>query len=214
MKRQRSWLVLAAAGALALGAAAMARDAKVIALVDKGEVFDLADLRDGETRVFGEGDRQLTGVREGDEVRITRDARSDAKVLSIRCNVTSDTCQVVTSDDGDQVAVRIEKTRRCVDGEGDCMTDDIDVIALGGGAAGHSERTIEIVTEGSATADGLHWVAADGSRVRLSCPEGDATMWVEQGEAARTFLCPKHSVPLEKGEAGGSRRIIIERRAE
>ncbi len=125
----------------------------------------------------------MTAIREGNEVRITRDALPDAKALSIRCDVKSDACQIVTSEDGEHVAIRIEKTRSYVDGKGDCMTDDIDVIALGAGPL--REQTIAIV-------------AADEGRVRLNCPEGDAMLWAERGDTERTFLCPKHEVPLEK----------------
>ena len=39
-----------------------------------GERFDVADLRDGETRVFGVGERQLTARRSGDEVVLERPA--------------------------------------------------------------------------------------------------------------------------------------------
>ena len=38
-------------------------------------------------------------------------------------------------------------------------------------------------------------------KVMLRCPEGDATVAVEQDEAEDVFLCPKHSIPMEKAPA-------------
>ena len=49
----------------------------------------------------------------------------------------------------------------------------------------------------------------DDGKVVLTCPEGDAKIHVEQEEAEDTFLCPKHSVPMEKVEAA-VHKIVIE----
>ena len=40
-------------------------------------------------------------------------------------------------------------------------------------------------------------------KITLRCPEGDTTMRVEKTEAEDVFLCPKHSVPLEKVKTKG-----------
>jgi hypothetical protein len=88
---------------------------------DDGEVFDLADLADGETRVFGEGERQVTVTRNGDVATISRPAAGDDSKIDIECHLDSDVCQVTTfDDDSRRVMIMIEKTRECVDGDGDC----------------------------------------------------------------------------------------------
>jgi len=56
---------------------------------------------------------------------------------------------------------------------------------------------------------GAIMILEDGDTVTLRCPEGDTTMRVEKQEAADVFLCPKHSVPLEKAAASGDKRVII-----
>jgi hypothetical protein len=43
----------------------------------------------------------------------------------------------------------------------------------------------------------FHADPLDGKTV-LRCPEGDATVRVDEEEADDTFLCPKHSVPMEQ----------------
>jgi hypothetical protein len=42
----------------------------------------------------------------------------------------------------------------------------------------------------------MHMLHTDGAT--LACPEGDATIHVKKEEANDVFLCPKHSVPMEK----------------
>jgi hypothetical protein len=88
---------------------------------DDAEVFNLADLADGETRVFGEGDRQVTVSRNGDVATISRPATDDDRKLDIECHLDSDVCEVTTFDgDSRRVMIMIQKTRECIDGEGDC----------------------------------------------------------------------------------------------
>ena len=175
-----------------------------------GERFDLADLRDGETRVFGRGDKQLTARRDGDEVELTRPARGKESALRVTCKLSSDQCSVMTfGDDPDKVVVLVEKERVCVNGEGDCDADaDIDIVR---GFAGHGGARV-IMTDLDCTdedceelgnPDGRMKIIRvhtthDGSSVSLRCPKGDTTMRVESDEADKTYLCPKHSLRLEK----------------
>jgi len=45
----------------------------------------------------------------------------------------------------------------------------------------------------------------------LRCPEGDTTMRVKKEEVDEVFLCPKHSLPLEKAPSKGRvHRIKVE----
>lgn len=192
-----------------------------------GETFDLSDLRDGETRDFGQGAKQITVAREGDDVLIVREQSGDESALELKCHVTDDTCQVVTfADDPEKVMIVVAKTRTCVkeDGEGDCA-DSIDVTLdrIGGLAgdghhaivrkikcddAGNCEEFEDIVKHGmtfTAEVDSAHGgnvVVLSGAphmegKVMLACPEGDATVNVDKEESDETFLCPKHNVPME-----------------
>ena len=53
-------------------------------------------------------------------------------------------------------------------------------------------------------------MVGDGEEVVLRCPEGDTTMRVDLDEADETYLCPKHSLPLEKlATAGKPHRVKI-----
>ncbi len=60
------------------------------------------------------------------------------------------------------------------------------------------------------TDDG-HPTLIGGDQTVLSCPEGDATLTVAKDEADETFLCPKHSVPLERLPKREQRRIRVGR---
>jgi hypothetical protein len=214
--------------------------------------FDVADLADGETRVIGVGDKQITATRSGDEVTLSRPATGDDSALSITCRLSTDTCKVLTfEDDPEKVMIVIKKTRECVDGVGDCDVD-VDITALGDiGEDSHARiivrKTVECddegnctesddVTEGSFHGHGMvHVESAAGSpgevvviekggpgqlvfigesdKAVLSCPEGDTTMRVDREEADDVFLCPKHSVPLEKQKTGHTmRRIEVKKR--
>ncbi len=173
-----------------------------------GEHFDLADLRDGETRVFGRGDKQLTATRTGDEVVLSRPAHGSESAVRITCSVTSDDCSVVTFDDEpDKVLVVVEKTRTCVNGDGDCVADVDIVSGLPGSGAHVVIRKIECdgedcKDENELGASPMKVIRVrtphESSHVSLRCPKGDTTMRVDSAEADNTYLCPKHSLRLEK----------------
>jgi len=130
------------------------------------ESFDLSDLADGETRVIGVGDKQVTVSRSGDEATIHRDAAADDSELNITCRLSSDTCKVISSnDDPEQVVIVIQKSRECVDGEGDCdiVIQDFD------GAEAHAiviERRIECDEEGNCEENDFHRSMSHGGHAR------------------------------------------------
>jgi len=230
---------------------------------DDAERFDLADLRDGETRTFGEGPRSVTVSRNGDEATISRTASGDdVSAINITCRLSDDTCTVLTfPDDPKKVMVAIEKERTCNNGEGDCdfsfgdhagaeghivvdiecdgddcgevhemhlkelgdlqgiiamETEDGDhgnpsriVIRRVGGEGGNDENVF--VTRGDHSPGAMHRVhRLHGDNVVLRCSEGDATIRVKKEEAGETFLCPKHSTPMEavKGHERRGVRVI------
>ena len=217
---------------------------------EEGDAFDLSDLADGETRIFGTGEKQVSVTRTGDAATITRRASGDESGMEITCRLGQDTCKVITDDgDPEKVMIMIQKTRECVNGEGDCdaHAEMMDVGVFGGDAQtivirktvecdddgnctedvsqmghphGEGHAVIEMITDGGQGGDvivvgeGGNWVgdhakgdvvfiAAD-DKISLRCPEGDTTMRVEKTEGDAVFLCPKHSVPLEKVKTKGS----------
>ena len=68
--------------------------------VDGAEEIDLSDLADGETRVFGEGDRQVTVSRQGDEVTISHPPERDGSPMKIICELDKDECKLLTFEGG------------------------------------------------------------------------------------------------------------------
>jgi hypothetical protein len=210
------------AAALVLAGAAWAAPRMLVDAA--GTEFDLADLRDGETRTFGAGDAQLTAERDGDVVTVRREARGEHGPLSLRCRLSTDGCSVVTFEGDDRVALQVEKRRECVNGVGDCEADEEEIVL---GAHDGTHEVIVERCEGAACSERVWIGAADaganvfvlsepgggfhfagGDRSVLRCPEGDTTMVVERAEADGTFLCPKHSTRLEPLAATDRPRVL------
>jgi hypothetical protein len=83
-------------------------------VTDGATKHDLSELYDGETRIFGYGGRQVSAVREGDKVSITRPQSDDDDDSLLTCTIGRDSCQVLTyEDDPEKVAVMIAKTAGC-----------------------------------------------------------------------------------------------------
>ncbi len=202
------------------------------------EEFDLGELRDGESRTFGQGEKTVTVERRGDVVTINHDDEGPHKARRLTCTVGVDSCKVLTfDDDPERVMILVEKRRSCVDGEGDCEDvavfgrsdgeahmiiehlncagdddgGDVDcnglaeiVIEAGdgnfafGAHAGLAEGNVFLRQIADAAGDVGHFMLHEDDQTVLSCPEGDASIRVDQAEADDTFLCPKHSVPMER----------------
>ena len=202
-----------------------------------GEQIDLSDLADGETRTFGQGERQITAVREGDLITI---AVGDTEMVSdFTCDAAKDSCFVILSGDGDAVKL---------------------LVTTGSEGQGHAEKKVMVMAFGDREHDGDHefvfsgedselvnvmvsthgeshtWVSRDDGDVRvfvtrdgdgdgrshvrrillradttmLRCPEGDTTMHLQEGEDEGPFYCPKHDIKLEKVDPRKhSRRIHV-----
>lgn len=206
-----------------------------VSLSGDADVFDLSDLLEGETRTFGAGDRQVTVTRDGDVVTIDRGG-ADGK-LEILCHVDTDTCRVMTfGDDPDKVMIMVKKIRQCVNGVGDCEPAvEASVSDLNWTGTRAIIRKVKCDDQGNCeefedvhAGDGEVEIIADiqrsghgnvmilrsdelgGDRVLLRCPEGDATIRVDREEAEDTFLCPKHSLPMQKAPAKLIRKIRVE----
>jgi hypothetical protein len=116
---------------------------------------------------------------------------------------------------GTAAHLQLRKMMHCGD-EGEC--EEI-IEEIGEGPHGHGVVKLEIDRAGVDPDDDVVVVrrlGLDGptvffsdGRVALACPEGDTTMRVDKEEAEDVFLCPKHSVPLERVEHGhGIHRVI------
>ena len=193
---------------------------------EDGERFDLADLRDGETRLFGRGDKQLTARRSGDEVVLSRPARGDDSELRIVCRLSSDQCSVVTfEDEPEKVLLMVEKHRECAGDPADCEGPfDVDVLSGAGEpgrhvvirrveCSGDDCDELEDVAAGTAAPHSIKILrSGDPDQVALRCPKGDTTMRVARADAEKTYLCPQHSLPLEKARTHGAAVRVIEAR--
>jgi len=220
---------------------------------DDAEEFDLSDLADGETRVFGEGDKQVTVSRQGDEVTISHPPKRDGSPMSLVCDLDRDECKILTFEEGPaRTAIVIRKHVDCGGDDEDCAHVELTNLAIGGESSRimihksidcdgedcaeaeqmirlggkQSFATVHVVTDGSTVddeqdilvlsgADDAHGFVVIGAddAVMLRCPEGDTTMRVALDEANETYLCPRHSVPLEKVDtAGKPHRIKVIRK--
>ena len=266
MNRKRSLLAVWVVMAVVAGGAALAEEqvwvsakgdhhvmakghAKLFA--SDGEVFDVSELADGETRVFGRGEKQITATRDGDEVLLSRSAADGEDAVEIVCALESDSCRIITiGDEPDKLMIAIEKRTVCEGGETECdvhlsslhhgegeatilvqtvadCSADVEcehaeeVVVVGSGHHGAMMHSglIELLADG----DDAHFITVEsdggeptkmlvraGNKVHLRCPEGDATMVVDKDEADETYLCPKHSVPMERATMPHKIRIETE----
>lgn len=79
--------------------------------------------------------------------------------------------------------------------------------SIGGGA---NEDNVFVTKVGASSFGGVHRIRAlHGDSVMLVCSEGDATIMVKKDEADDTFLCPKHSTPMEQVKRHGSDVRVI-----
>jgi hypothetical protein len=186
-----------------------------------GETINLADLADGETRTFGDGEHQIVATRYGDEVTIEI---GDTEVVKTLTCSPDDECVIILSDEGEAMKLMV----KTIDGDADGhhLAKEVMVMALGD-AEGHEEMNIFVTADGEgewiskgdgeanvfiATAgDGHHWISKDGEHhgmvrihsdgVVLRCPEGDTTMHLKKGEEDEgPYYCPRHDVELKKVE--------------
>jgi hypothetical protein len=242
MKRFFTWKITISAVLVLFAATALMAGGNHFLRSGEGEKvsLDLNDLYDGETRVFGEGDHQLTATRKGDVVSLHRAAGSEKQALDFECQLDTDVCTILTGEDSDRTMVMVRRVAECADGE-DCKQIEHNISLLGDAGAGMARQVMVMSAGGCAGEEecarvhemheGAVWVSADGDhnvlpigdganvftilkgghKFMLTCPEGDTTMRVDKDEAEDTFLCPRHSVPLEKlSRPEGLHEIILE----
>jgi len=250
MTRRYGWMlaIVVLGAAIALAAAAD----KIQTHHPKGE--DLAQMKDGETRTFGEGKAQVTATRRGDDIEITLPGDDGKKTRTLTCKAGDQHCFVMAHDDLGHGTVMVMRTAgegaegseafswTSAGGEGKTMVfhpeggeQEIQIIAEADGEPGEVKvitvngvdgepGEMKVITMDAADAEGfkmLHESAGGPHVIRievkgsmLRCPEGDATMHVDDGDEA-VYLCPKHNVALEKSDATKmfERRIEVHQKA-
>jgi len=260
MTRRYGWMlaIVVLGAAVALAAAAD----KIQSHPRQGE--DLAQMKDGETRTFGEGKAQITAARHGDNIDITLPGEDGEATRTLTCKVGDQHCFVMANDDLGHGTVMVMRTA----GEGASESEGFSWISDSGdgnswtATAGDSktmvfhpeggEHQIQIVAEAdgepgevkvitvngvdgepgemkvitmdgddaegfkmlSESADGPHVIRIEMKGNMLHCPQGDATLHVDDGDDA-VYLCPKHNVAMEKGGPTKTfeRRIEVHRKA-
>jgi hypothetical protein len=239
MTRRYGWMLalVVLGAAVALAAAAD----KIQTRYSKTE--DLAQMKDGETRTFGEGKAQITASRRGDDIEITLPAEDGKTPRTLTCKAGDQHCFVMAHDELGHGTVMVMRAAgdgasneafSWSGGDGGTWTDEsgktmvlhsdggeheIRIVAEADGEPG----TVKVIrvdagdgepgevkvyamdgddTEGfkmlSGSSDAPQMIRIEVKGTMLHCPEGDATLHVEEGDDA-VYLCPKHNVAMEKG---------------
>lgn len=211
--------------------------------LEEGETVDLSDLADGESRTFGAGENTFTATRDGDKVVLKQEGGGEDRKIELTCDLGADDCKVITiGPEGGRFGLIIQKSGGCLGGK-DCHafvhsidveeTDGKMMIIKTGDCAGSADcmKTADVYIHGDhdghalvriedleekihGIADAFFVTTSDEAGAILRCPEGDTTMQIDEEDADEVFLCPMHSVPLEK--VSGEKRIhkIMIRSAE
>jgi hypothetical protein len=153
------------------------------------EKFDLADLANGETRTFGEGDHAMTATRQGDEVVVTYGDDGGRKTL--RCRMGKDSCYAMTVSDAGKARIVVLDKRGGSD-------KDLTRIVLADGEEGEDSKLMTLTSDGDEE-PGIHVIRIhDDEGKILRCPEGDATLTLKEGEEDKgQYLCPRHNLRME-----------------
>jgi hypothetical protein len=165
---------------------------------DDAEEFDLSDLADGESRVFGDGDKQVTVSRRGDEVTITHPPERDGSPMSIVCDLDSDDCKILTFDEGPaRTAIMIRKAAGC-DGDEDCDQILLTELAIG-------DEPSRIMIRKTIDCEGDDCAEAD-SVIRVGGKQSLATVQVM---ADGMITTDEHDVLLLSGDAAAHGFIVV-----
>jgi len=226
MNRQTGWVLAAFAAMLSLVAAPAVAGCgdnpgcAHKAFFTDGEKYDLSDMYDGETRYFGSGDSEVEATRTGDQVVLSF-SDDDSELTEITCELSSESCFVVSSEGDDAAKIMVMKSAEA-HGE---MTHDVMVMEFAGdveqlhsgdhaitidveaGEDGnvffskHGNEKLQWISEGDEGAAKVIRIALEPSGTTVRCPEGDATLRLDEGESTGGYFCPKHNVELEVVES-------------
>lgn len=211
MKKTQGFLALLAAATLAT--AALTSAAPPTAGEDR-ESHDLAQLRDGETRTFGEGAHAVVASRAGEVVTMVVNGPEER---SISCTVGRDDCFVTTMDGAHHTLLFVGDQSREPGGDAFAWSH------AGGGGADPGEARVKVIQlrGGGGGGDDVRIMRLPGGEAGadmkvLSCPRGDTTMMVKKDDAVTSYVCPQHNVRLEEAEGGNRvmRRIVVERHVD
>lgn len=158
-------------------------DVAFVSEFDGAESLDVSELADGETRIIGAGEKQVSVSRSGDAVTIRRTQPAEAAdVIDVVCRLGSDTCKVLSfDDDPERILIVVQKTRECINGEGDCADLDIEIGSFGEGD-GHNQFVIRktIDCDGEDDCEDLHMIrhtSHHGANITIDAiGDGEATL--------------------------------------
>ncbi len=231
--KQLSWLywIVAAAIVLVGGAALAFADSdgevkKMVKVNVNGDVDSLGldDLADGETREFDAGDHTVTVTRNGNDLEVLLDGEeigghvlpgSERMIWVGEDGLPEGHAeglgrQVIVMKDGgegDMVTQTVTIHTDCDDGEIDCETVDVDVMAHPHAvyfAGDDGDHPMIIKTHG------MH----DGM-VRYRCEETGSVLLVGEEDAlSDTYICPATGCVMEKVTEPEMRVIKLEHRVE
>ena len=193
------------------GAPAPAAHKRVAVVINGGdrESFDVTDLKDGESRTYGSGDRQVVVTRKGDELEVVSQGADGTRKVLV------DTAAIATVDvlgkDGEDGAKRIEVVAIC-QGDG----DEPVAIPHGHGGEGHVViRKVCTVGEGGGDVVELtsdvtsHDCAGHGQAAMATfrCKDDEALLTLPKAkEPASAPACPVCGKAMEKVTA---RQIVV-----
>ncbi len=185
------------------------------------EKHDLADLYDGETRTFGEGEDAITASREGDSVIIKLPGKG-GEVRTINCTIGEGSCYAFTSSDSGKNTFVLKNIS---EGEGEKKVEVIKIIS-GEGHEAHAEAMKwvgvdhDVIVSGGDGDKAVVQVDRIGPSVmtfvgegtRLRCPEGDTTMMLDlDADDEGPYYCPKHNIEMKevKGVHSSTHKIVV-----
>jgi hypothetical protein len=249
-KQTRVQLIIAAIVVVVLGAILASAEERIEVRVEKEsadeisvdingvtEVIHLADLADGEERVFDVGDHELIVKRVGDDLTIVGDGQGFAsleKSLDTMVwvgdngeNVEIDgdrefggkkVEKVIVMTSGDEEAgkaktytIRVDGDKVMVDGDDDVEIDEI-MKLHGDGQHG----AIFISEDGSVQhPEVVNWTGMNSDMVRYRCEESGSTLLVKAEDAIEdAYICPATGCVMTKVEEPEVHVIKIQKKVE
>jgi hypothetical protein len=154
------------------------------------EKFDLSELADGETRIFGEGEDRVTATRNGDRITLELPERDGDKPRMIDCTVGKGSCYVMTMGEGKGQVLFLGDAAHVGHAGSFSWSGDVHGV--------HEDGKVVVVRSLSADGAGLSKIVelSAGSDVSIyECPEGDTTMRLEKDDSG-PYFCPKHGGEL------------------
>ena len=167
---------------------------------DTTTVSKLSDIPDGETRIYGTGDHQVSALRDGDLVTVTiPEENGDDRLLVIDISGGDGTLTTTAAEEPNAHTGRLVLVKKSLDDEGvahevlmaNAMSTRTTVVEPAESKPMPSRAAEPLYeTSGGGTVE----VSGSGAHL-LRCPKGDSAMRVTGGDAT-SYRCPKHDLVL------------------